>query len=160
MAAAFSPDNLLLATADADTAIRVYEARTGVLRSTVTALLLETFGLTFSPDGSSLLAGGADRKISVVNAKTGEIRRVLPPRPGVLNIVVISADGRRAGSLHYSLNRFDRLSEAVLWDLGTGNVLARHDEAEDPVLPAAAFSRNRLVIATQHANELRIWSLE
>lgn len=160
MAEAFSPDNLSLATADADAVIRIYEARTGVLRSTVTELLLETFGLAFSPDASFLLVGGADRKISVVDPMTGKIRRVLPKRPGVLNIVVISADGRRAGSLHYAADRFDCLSEAVLWDLGTGNVLARHDEAEDPVLPAAAFSRNRLVIATQHANELRIWSLE
>lgn len=83
MAVAFSPDNLLLVTADGDTAIRIYEARTGVLRSTVTELLLETFGLAFSPDSRSLLVGGADRKISVVDPKTGEILRVLPKRPGV-----------------------------------------------------------------------------
>ena len=160
MSAAFSPDNLSLTIADADAVIRIYDARTGGLRSTVTELLLETFGLAFSPDGRSLLVGGADRQISVVDPMTGKIRRVLSKRPGVLNTVVISADGRRAGSLHYAADRFDRLSEAVLWDLGTGGVLARHDEAEDPVLPAAALSRDRLVIATQHANELRIWSLE
>jgi WD40 repeat protein len=160
MAASFSPDSLLLATADADAAIRIYDARTGGLRSTVTELLLEAFGLAFSPDGRSLLIGGVDRKISVIDTTTGKISRVLPRQAGVLNFIVISADGKRAGSLHYPVNRFDRLCEAVLWDLTTGSVLARLDEPEDHITPAAAFLRNRLLLATVHANELRIWSLE
>jgi hypothetical protein len=48
MSLAFSPDGAMLASADGDTAIRISNARTGVLRSTVSELLLESLALGFS----------------------------------------------------------------------------------------------------------------
>jgi len=53
MAMSFSPDSTLLATADADTAIRVYE----------------------------LFIGGAGKTMSIVDPLTGKIRDTLPNNP-------------------------------------------------------------------------------
>jgi WD40 repeat protein len=160
MAMSFSPDSTLLATADGDTAIRIYDARTGALRSSVMELLLEPLALAFSADGMSLLAGGADRTISVADAVAGKIRRVLPKQPGVLSSLVISADGKRAGALYYPRNRFDHLTVALVWDLGTDSVRARFDGQSDPLMPAAAFVGDRLLLTTIHGNELGVWSAQ
>lgn len=72
MAMSFSPDSTLLATADADTAIRIYDARTGNPRSTALDLLLESLALDFSRDGKSLFVGGADKTISIVDLSPAE----------------------------------------------------------------------------------------
>jgi WD40 repeat protein len=160
MAMSFSPDSTLLATADSDTAIRVYDARTGALRSSVTELLLEPLALAFSADGGYLLAGGADRTMSVADPVTGKIRRALAKQPGVLSGLVISADGKRAGALYYPPDRFDHLAVALVWDLDTDSVRARFDEQSDPLLPAAAFVGDRLLLTTAHTNELIVWSLQ
>jgi WD40 repeat protein len=160
MAMSFSPDSGLLATADGDTAIRNYDARTGALRNSVTELLLEPFALAFSADGRYLLAGGADRTISVADAVTGKIRRTLPRQAGVLSSLIISADGKRAGALYYPHNRFDHLAVALVWDLGTDSVQARFEEQSDALMPAAAFVGDRLLLTTEHTSELIVWSLQ
>ncbi len=160
MAMSFSPDSTLLATADADTAVRVYNARTGALRSSVTELMLEPLALAFSADGGYLLAGGADRTISVADAVTGKIRRALPKQPGVLSVLVISADGKRACALYYPRDRFDHLGVALVWDLDTDSIRARFDEQSEPLMPVAAFVGDRLLLTTVHTNELTVWSLQ
>ena len=68
----FSPDSAMLASADGDTAIRIYDARTGTLRSTASDLLLESLALDFSSDSKSLFVGGGDQTISIINSLTAK----------------------------------------------------------------------------------------
>jgi len=75
-ALAFSPDGHWLATADGDTSIRMYDARTGRLRNTVDDLLLESFAIVFSTDGRCILTGGADKVINVIDASNGKLLRL------------------------------------------------------------------------------------
>jgi WD40 repeat protein len=93
---AFSPDSAMLASADGDTAIRIYDSRTGTLRSTASDLLLESLALDFSSDSKSLFVGGPDQTISVVDSLTGKIRDTLPKQSGTLRGLVASGDASKS----------------------------------------------------------------
>jgi WD40 repeat protein len=93
-ALAFSPDGHWLATADGDTSIRLYDARTGRLRNSVDDLLLESFAIVFSTDGKYILTGGADKVINVIDASNGKVLRALAKQDDALLDLRQSRDGK------------------------------------------------------------------
>jgi WD40 repeat protein len=155
---AFSPDSTLLATADGDTAIRVYNARTGALRSTAMDRLLESLVVTFSADGKTLLAGGADRIISLSDPTSGKTLRSLPGQPGVLSNIVVSDNGKQAAALYYPPGHFDHLSTALLWDLATATVRTTFQEP-GVSLSGVAFAQDRFLLTGTSGSELGVWSM-
>jgi WD40 repeat protein len=144
---AFSPDSAMLASADGDTAIRIYDARTGTLRSTASDLLLESLALGFSSDSKSLFVGGGDQTISVIDPLTGKLRDTLPKQSGTLRGLVASGDGKQIAATYNLPKRFDdaSISVVLLWDLGTRAVRARFEQPGMAVL-GGAFAHGRLFL--------------
>jgi WD40 repeat protein len=161
MAISFSPDSTLLATADADTAIRVYDARTGNLRSTASDLLLESLALDFSPDGKSLFIGGAGKTISIVDPLTGKIRDTLPKQSGTLRGLVASTDGEQIAAMYNLPDRFDEasISVALLWDIARRTVRTRFDKPGVGIL-GGAFQGGRFLMIGHSGGELTIWAVQ
>lgn len=155
----FSPDSALIASADGDTSIRVYDARTGALHSSTTDLLLESFGLDFSPDGKFLFAGGADRAISVIDPASGKILRTLPRQPGVPKALVASPDGKHVAAMYPLPNYFNHISVVLVWDLAAQTVLARFEKPGFVVL-GGTFVGGRLLLVGGSGNELSVWSVQ
>jgi len=158
---AFSPDGAMLASADGDTAIRIYNARTGALRSTASELLLESLAVDFSPDGKSLFVGGADNTISVIDPLTGKLRDTLPKQSGTLRGLVASGDGKQIAAIYNLPKRFDdaSISVVLLWDLGSHAVRARFEQPGIAVL-GVAFAHDRLLLVGGSGNKLSIWSIQ
>jgi WD40 repeat protein len=156
---AFSPDSAMLASAEGDTAIRVYDAHTGVLRVTATNLLLESFSLDFTPDGKSLLVGGADRTISVIDPMNGKIVRALPKQSGVTKALLVSPDGKQAAAMYPLPDRFNQLSVVLVWDLGAQTVRARFEKPGVFVI-GGAFAGDRFLLIGNSGGELGIWSVK
>jgi WD40 repeat protein len=154
----FSPDSTLLATADQDTAIRVYDSHSGALRSAATDRLLESLAVTFSADGKTLLAGGADRIISLSDPTSGKTLRSLPGQPGVLGNIVVSDNGKQAVALYYPTGHFDHLSTALLWDLATATVRTTFQEP-GVSLSGVAFAQDRFLLTGTSGNQLVVWSM-
>lgn len=73
----FAPDGTRLASADQDTAVRLYDAE-GKLRAIADDFLLESFALTFTADGTQLLVAGADKRVTVLDGSTAAVVRQLP----------------------------------------------------------------------------------
>jgi WD40 repeat protein len=161
MSLGFSPDGAMLASADGDTAIRIYNARNGVLRSTASELLLESLALDFSPDGKSLFVGGGDNTISVIDPLTGKIRDTLPKQSGTLRGLVASGDGKQIAAIYNLPKRFDdaSISVVLLWDLGARAVRARFEQPGTAVL-GVAFAHDRLLLVGGSGNKLSIWSMQ
>ena len=156
---AFSPDGTMLASADGDTDIRIYDAHTGVLRTTATDLQLESFSLDFSPDGKSLLVGGADRAITVIDPINGKIVRALPKQSGVPKALLISPDGKQAATMYPLPDRFNQLSVLLVWDLDAQTVLARFEKPGVFVI-GGAFAGDRFLLIGNSRGELSIWSVK
>jgi WD40 repeat protein len=60
---AYSPDGRLLASAGRDQSVRVWDASSGKLLSTLTEHTAAVTGLAFSPDGRWLVTGGLDARV-------------------------------------------------------------------------------------------------
>jgi WD40 repeat protein len=158
VALAFSPDGRLVATADGDGFVRVYDAHTGSLRGTPTEFLLEPLAVAFSPDGKSVLAGGADKTISIIDSESGKVTRMLPKQSGVVSSLDVSADGKQAAVVYRSSESFARENHMVLWDLVKGTVLA---DFQKPgiIMTGGAFVGDHYILGTTSGSQLTLWSI-
>jgi WD40 repeat protein len=158
VALSFSPDDTLVATADGDGFVRVYNANTGTLRGTPTEFLLEPFAVAFFPDGKSVLAGGADKAVSIIDPESGKVTRVLPKQSGVVSSLDVSADGKQAAVVYRSAESFLDSNHFMLWDLVKGIPLA---DFQKPglIITGGSFVGDHYVLAAIAANQLTLWAI-
>jgi len=119
---AFSPDGSLFATADFDTAVRIYD-RAGKLKAKYTGLLLSPFTVRFLPDGKQLVVGGADCTLTILDAADGHVVRALPKQPDPVFAAAILPSGARLLSLHIDATALKTYT-TLLWDLRSGTAHA------------------------------------
>ncbi|HET9309223.1 MAG TPA: hypothetical protein VFO46_24635 [Candidatus Sulfotelmatobacter sp.] len=158
---AFSPDDTMLSSTDGDTAIRVYDAHTGTLRSTASDLLLESLAIDFSSDSKSLFVGGPDQSISVIDPLNGKLRDTMPEQSATVRGLVTSGDGKQIAAIYNLPKRFDdaSISVVLLWDLGARSVRARFEHLGIAVL-GGAFAGGRFLLVGGSGDKLSIWSLQ
>ena len=158
-ALAFSPDSRWLATADGDTNIRSYDARTGNLRSTTEDLLLEAFAIAYSNDGKHILAGGADGAISVIDSSSGKVLRSFPKQEDVLFDLRLSRDGKHLAAAYFNAADPSRPAPVLIWDLVTQ--LPRTLVLAPEAVPNGGefLLDGRLLMTSGSEHELRVWSI-
>jgi WD40 repeat protein len=158
---AFSRDSTMLASADGDTVIRVYDAQSGILRSSVSDFLLECLAVDFSPDGKLLFVGGADKSVSVIDPLAGKIRDTFPKQSGILRGLVASPDGKHVAAIHNLPNRFEdaSISIVLLWDIGARTVRGSFDKPGVGIL-GGAFANGRFLLAGYSGNQVNVWSVQ
>jgi WD40 repeat protein len=76
--AAFSPDGTLVATGSLDWTARIWDARTGALRTTLTCEE-SVYSVAFSPEGALLAAVCGDRATWIWDLAAGAARTVIRP---------------------------------------------------------------------------------
>jgi hypothetical protein len=91
-ALAFSRDGSRIATADADTAIRVYDTRAGKISPPNTDFLLEPLALAFTADGKQLVTGG-DKVMASLDVASGKLIRKSGKLDDPVAALDISPDG-------------------------------------------------------------------
>ncbi len=96
---AFSPDGTLFATADLDTAVRIYD-HAGKLKAKYSGLLLEPFTLGFMPNGKQLVVAGADGTLTILETSDGHMVRALPKQPDPVSALAVLAGGNEIVSIH------------------------------------------------------------
>ena len=156
----FSPDGQWLASADADTDLRIYESRTGALRATTSALLLETFAITFAADSKSLYAGGADKTVSVIDVAAGNVVRKFPQQPDAVSELRRSTDGKILLVLYFDETGTAKPTPVVAWNVAEESVEGQVSKPD--VTPnGGGFSGNGRAIFTSSAGaKLQVWSLQ
>src|SRR5262245_29725920 len=89
---AFAPDGRTLATASADTTVKLWDAASGRVGVTLTGHADAVAAVAFSPDGRAVATGSFDRTARLWDAATGRERHSLRGHRGVVMSVAFAPD--------------------------------------------------------------------
>ena len=152
LSTAFSPDGEILAGGSARGTVRLWNAMTGSIRTTLRGHTDSVTSIAFSPDGGLLATASADGTVRLWNPGTGDLHATLSGHTSsVLSVAFSPATSLLASA---SLDGTVRL-----WNPSTG---AQEDtlDHESPVLDIA-FSPDGDVLATANINgSVRLWDPE
>ena len=149
LSTAFSPDGEILAGGSARGTVRLWNATTGGIRTTLRGHTDSVTSIAFSPDGGLLATASADGTVRLWNPGTGDLHATLSGHTGsVLSVAFSRANGLLASASTDGTVR--------LWNPNTGGHEATLDH-ESPVLDIA-FSPDGDVLASANVNgSVRLW---
>ncbi len=148
----FSPNNSWIATASADSTIRIWETMSGRELRTLSGHVGALRTLAISPNGQTLASGGIDSTVRLWDVETGrEIWRFDSQR-GVVEAVAFSPDGKKLA--------FGGTTKAVeLRDTNSGELIWSKIAHADSVT-ALAFSPDSTVLASGGADKrINLWEV-
>lgn len=147
-----SPDGKTVATGDKDRSIRLWTIESGQLLATIPAHGSNINSIAWSPDGKYIVSASDDFSIKEWNIRA-EQELMLP--------LGVSRYYATAFSSHQELlaSGVTEDKQVKLWNLSTGQEIAKLNEFADNVL-CAAFSPDRKVLATGGTDEenlVKLW---
>lgn len=156
-AAAFSPDGTMLASADDDGGIRVYEAATGKLLHALPGHKDSVRGLAFNKNGS-LASVARDGTIKIWDVIQGRKRFGWTSEANSFWAVAFSPDGKTlvTGGGLYPPGLRPPPGQVQIWDTATGRLLVSCPVPDGPAL-AIALHPDGSQVATVLDNHVTIW---
>ena len=152
LAAEFSPDGALVATASEDNTARVWDARTGAPVSPVLRHTRSVAAVAFSPDGTSVATASWDGTARLWDARTGApLARALPHDDHVTD-VQFSPDGRRIATASHD-------KSVRLWDAATGQPLTEPLRHTASVVQVRFHPDGQRLTASTADGSARIWEV-
>lgn len=155
MDATFSPGGKLLTTAShGENTVKLWDAGTGRLKTSLIENSESVFGVRFSPDGSIVATQSFDNTVKLWDAKTGNLRATLSGHRGTIYNMQFSPDGE-------SLATASGDGTAILWDVSAGKLLARLPGGDR--IEFIEFSFDGRLLATLNGKKrgtVKIWDVQ
>jgi len=149
---AISPDGNTLVSGSWDNTIKIWNLRTGQLRSTLTGHSGQVESLAISPDGNTLVSGSWDNTIKIWNLRTGQLRSTLTGYSGYVESLAVSPDGNTlvSGSADKTIK---------IWDLRTGQLQSTLTGHSDSVFSVAISPDSNTLVSGSWDKTIKIWDL-
>ena len=133
--------------------MRLWDAKTGQHKATLTGHTRQVISVAFSPDGNTLASGSWDRTVRLWDAVTGQHNATLTGHAHWVNSVAFSPDGKTIASA--SEDRTVRL-----WDAKTGQHKDTIATGYPGGINSIAFSPDGKTIASaSDDNMVRLWDV-
>jgi WD40 repeat protein/tRNA A-37 threonylcarbamoyl transferase component Bud32 len=164
---AFSPDSRRLASSAAPPSepgeVTIWDLETGRPLQTLPTRNGLTADVAFSPDGTRLASTSGDREgpheVIVWDLATGRKELVFTRHDDVVCAVAFSPDGRKIVSASGTQDGFadTKPGVAIVWDAGSGEVLATFHGHTQTITHVAFRPDGRQVATTSWDKTIRIW---
>jgi len=150
LAATLSPDDRLIASADASGVVKIWELATGRELQSLHCSVQEATCVRFSPDGQTLAVGGQDQTVSLWDVATWSEKGRLAGHTRTICSIDFSPDGKWLVS-------GARDNDVRIWDVAAQSPVTTLTGHTD-VVRSVAWSPNGKIIATAGADcSLRLW---
>jgi small GTP-binding protein len=147
---AWSWDGKQIASGSDDKRVRVWEAGSGELVTTLEGHEHAVMSVAWSPDGKQIASGSADYTVRVWEGGSGKLVRKLEGHENVVQSVGWSPDGKQIASGSGD-------NTVCVWEAGSGE-LVRTLEGHEHVVMSVAWSPDGKQIASgSYDNRVRLW---
>jgi WD40 repeat protein/uncharacterized caspase-like protein/energy-coupling factor transporter ATP-binding protein EcfA2 len=149
----YSPDGKIIAAADWDQTIKLWDAQTGALINTLKDHEDGVNSITFSADGQLLISGGEDKTIKIWNiAEQPKLIKTLTGHTDSIKAVAVSPDGQLIASGGYD-------NTIKLWTM-QGELL-QTIEGHNLAITSLVFTPDSKFLASgSWDNTAKIWSIK
>ncbi len=110
---AWAPDGRRIASGGSDKTVKLWEAESGRLLSSLTSHESSVSTVAWAPDGRRIASGGDDKTVKLWEAESGRLLSSLQGHESSIFSVAWAPDGRRIASASYD-------KTVRLWDAETG----------------------------------------
>jgi len=144
-----------IVSASADNTLKVWDARTGAERRTLTGHTQEVNGCAISeggPNGDFIASVSADRTVKIWSVHTGELLKTLEGHTNVISDCSISPDGTTIASVSAD-------KSIKLWDVQSGSLIRSLEGHTGWVSDCAISPDGSYIVSASADKSLKIWDM-
>lgn len=147
---AIAPNGQLMATAEPDGQVRLYDRASRELLQLLTCHTDSVASLEFSPDSSLLATAGYDQLVKIWRVPGLQLQKTLSGHTGRVVCTTFSPDGERLASCGYD-------GTIRIWQAATGEAIATTDETRATVRCVAFSQDGTTLVSGADDGLVRLW---